>query len=108
MEFVGPKAGQDVPDIIGNPSNLAGGYLSSAVFAQTEIAADNEKQTITFDPIVTPHGGQFRLRFNGPEKTGPLSVDADPSIIKDELELLPSVGNGNVRVSWNDPLNVPT
>src|SRR6185436_20882238 len=77
------------------------GFATSAVFDATTLSADgtggtNEVQTVTITG--TPAGGTATLTFQG-STTATIAYNAVASVVEDALEALPTIGQGNVRVT---------
>lgn len=60
----------------------------------------NEQQSVTITG--SPTGGTFVLSFGG-QNTSALAFNADAPTVEAALELLSTIGNGNVRVSGTNP-----
>jgi len=76
------------------------GYAPTGVFDATSLRAGSggtdEVQTTTITG--TPTGGTFTKTFRG-YTTAPIAYNATADVVETALELLPSIGVGNVRVT---------
>ncbi len=79
-------------------------YVSGTVFRESFA---NEVQTLTFSPasrgnnVNFSYGGDFAVTFES-ETTAPIPYNASAVEVQSALELLGSVGGGNVEVTGND------
>lgn len=74
-------------------------YVSATdgTFSDANVAA-REKQTVTITG--TPTGGTFTLTFGG-QTTGTIAYNAAAATVEAALELLSTIGQGNVQVTGN-------
>lgn len=97
VTFKGQYLGIDVPMLTADRSGLTGGTATVVIHTPAEgTAPTNEVQTVSFP--YTPTGGTFTLTFNG-QTTAAIAYNATAAAVEDALELLSSIGPGNVSCS---------
>lgn len=97
VEFTGQYAGQPVPTMTVDTTNLTGTGLVATVTngtAGTRPQLVNEEQQI----VVQATGGTYTLTFDG-ETTGAIAFDADAATVQTALEGLANIDAGDVSVT---------
>jgi hypothetical protein len=78
-----------------NPSSVTAGPDGNIWFRET--ASSHERQAIIIK-ATEELGGTYKLSFNGAE-TGSIAYNAPAETVKAQLEALPTIGTGNVKVT---------
>lgn len=94
VTFQGQYKGSNQPTLSGDPSSLSGVEVLVGTI-QEAVSVTNEVQTVTINGAV---GGTFTLTFDGQE-TANIPYNASAGIVEVELQILSTIGSGNVSVS---------
>ncbi len=87
--------------VVDNPQSsllLSHRPITGATVGVVTTDGDPGDETVAVTVPGSVVGGTFTLKFGG-ESTSDLAFNADPSVVEDELELLLTIGDGNISVT---------